>query len=53
MLVPGDTGRLGTPIYLFRVESLQPVWARYFMYAVAVETPRPEQGRHTPLLSYV
>jgi hypothetical protein len=23
------------------------------MYAVTVETPRPEQGRHTHLLSYI
>jgi hypothetical protein len=25
----------------------------HFIYAVTVQTPRPEQGRHTQLLSYV
>jgi hypothetical protein len=28
MLVPDDPGRLGTPIYVFTVESPQPVGAR-------------------------
>jgi hypothetical protein len=87
MLVPGNPGKLGTPIYVFTVESPQPVRARHtscmqllwkpndlpgkthaftyyiwnlptrgvkehFMYAVTVETLRPEQGRRTHLLSY-
>jgi hypothetical protein len=29
MLGPGDPGRLGTPIYVFTVESPQPVGARH------------------------
>jgi hypothetical protein len=47
MLVPGDPGSIGIHIYVCTVEY------QHFIYAVTVETPRPEQGRHAHLLSYI
>jgi hypothetical protein len=38
MLVPGDPGRLVTPIYVFTVKPRNPWGKAHFMYAVAVET---------------
>jgi hypothetical protein len=53
MLVPGDPGSLGAHIYVFTIESQQPVGGKeHFIYAVTAETPRSGQARHTHLSSY-
>jgi hypothetical protein len=51
MLVPGDPGSIGIRIY--REIPATRGGKAHFMYAVTVETPRPEQGRHIQLLSYI
>jgi hypothetical protein len=54
MLVPDDPGRLGAPSYVFTVKIPAACGAKaHFIYAVTVETPRPEQERPTRLLSYI
>jgi hypothetical protein len=46
--LPGDPSRLAIPIYVFTVESPQPVGARHNMYAVTVETPMTRAGKIHP-----
>jgi hypothetical protein len=50
MLVPGDPGRLGTPIYVFTVGSPQPVWARYASCTQLLWKPHDPSSRDdTPI----
>jgi hypothetical protein len=49
--VPGDPGGMGIHIYR-GIPATRGDKANY-MYAVTVEIPRPEQGRHTHLHSYI
>jgi hypothetical protein len=51
MLVPSDPGSIGIHIYS-GIPATRGGKA-HFMYAVTVETTRPEQGRHTHLRSYI
>jgi hypothetical protein len=53
MLVHGDPGRLGTHLRIYRGIPATYGGKAHSMYAVTVEPPRPEQGRHTHLLSYI
>jgi hypothetical protein len=45
MLVPGDPRRLGTPIYVFTVESPQPVGARHTSYRHLLWKHRDRVGK--------
>jgi hypothetical protein len=49
MLVPGDLGRLGTPVYVFTVESLQPVRARHTACMLLLWKPHDPSREDTPL----
>jgi hypothetical protein len=49
MLVPGDPGRLGTPIYVFTMESPQPVGARNTSCAPLLWKPHDPSRQDTPL----
>jgi hypothetical protein len=49
MLVPGDPGRLGTPIYVFTVETPQPVGARYTSCPQLLWKPQDPSREDTPI----
>jgi hypothetical protein len=49
MLVPGDPGRLGTPIYVFTVESPQPVRARHTSCTQLLWKPHDPSREDTPI----
>jgi hypothetical protein len=49
MLVPGDPGRLGTPIYVFTVESPQPVGARHTSCTQLLWKPHDPSRGDTPI----
>jgi hypothetical protein len=53
MLVPGDLGRLGTPIYVFTVESPQPVGPRHTSCKLLLRKPRDpgRQGTHISVVT--
>jgi hypothetical protein len=52
MLVAGDPGRLGTPIYIFAVESPQLVGARHTSCTQLLWKPR-DPGRQSRIISVV
>jgi hypothetical protein len=49
MLVPGYPGTLGTTMYLFTVESLQPVWAMHTSCTQFLWKPRDSSREQTPI----
>jgi hypothetical protein len=49
MLVPGDPGGLGTPIYVFAVESPQPVGARHTSCTQLLWKPHDPSREDTPI----
>jgi hypothetical protein len=49
MLLPGDPGRLGTPIYVFTGESPQPVGARHTSLTPLLWKPHDRSREDTPL----
>jgi hypothetical protein len=53
VLGSGDPGSLGTPFAYLAWNSATRGGKAHFMYAVTVENPRPEQGRHTHLHSNI
>jgi hypothetical protein len=49
MLVPGDPARLGTHIYVFIVESVQPVGARHTSCTQLLWKPHDPSREDTPI----
>ena len=52
VLVPGDSGRLATFVYVVTVETFRPVGTRHFMFVITTETPETGQAKHAHLRSY-
>jgi hypothetical protein len=49
MLVPGDPSRLGTPTYVFTVETPQPVRARHTTCTQLLWEPHDPSRENTPV----